>query len=605
MEEESLGKSRTMADLRRLLGYSRPVRGVLYASIAGSVLGAAIQAVLPLLVKRGVDTYMVSSAGTVPERLDGVFVLAAGYTALLVMHLVLAYLTTLGLNHVGQRTVAAIRSDVWTRLHALPMAYFDRNPVGRLVTRAANDTNALADLFTAVIASGIGNILLFLGILGAMAALDLRLTGWVLLVGPPLAALTWWFRRASIRVYREIRLILARLNASLQENVQGLGVVKSFTAEPRMEAKFAELNDRSYRVEMELVQLYAVFRPIVSAMATLGIGIVLWAGGTEVLAGTMTLGTVLAFLYYVRMLFAPLQELAEQFNMLQSAVVASERIFRILDTPPEPTGAATAGPETGTVAFEGVSFAYEPDKPVLQDVSFTIRAGERVALVGPSGSGKTTVASLLLAFYRLEGQGHGRILVEGRPVEEWDARALRSRFALVQQDLFLFRGTVRRNVELFTPVSDARLQHALEGSRSTQVLERLPEGLEAPVGERGATLSQGERQLLSFARALAVDPPILILDEATASVDSVTEKEIQDALHRLLEGRTALIVAHRLSTIQECDRILVLKKGRIAEQGSHEDLMALDGLYAHLYRTQRLEQTGAPPRAAEPGSGGM
>lgn len=593
MEEESLGRARTMADLRRLLGYSRPVRWILYASVAGSVAGAAIQAVLPLLVKRGVDTYMVPGAAGVEERMTGVLWLAAAYTGLLFLNLVLAYLTTLGLNHVGQTTVAGIRSDVWKRLHALPMVYFDRNPVGRLVTRAANDTNALADLFTAVIASGIGNVLLFLGILLAMLALDARLTGWVLLTAPPLALLTWWFRRASLRVYREIRVMIARVNAFLQENVQGLGVVKSFTAAPRMRAKFADLNQRSYAAEMDLVQLYAVFRPIVSAMSTLGIGIVLWAGGVGVLQGTLTLGTLVAFLYYLRMLFAPLQELAEQFNMLQSAVVASERIFRILDTDPEPTGTATRGPEPGSVTFEGVSFAYDPAKPVLQDVSFRVRQGERVALVGPSGSGKTTIASLLLGFYRLDPSA-GRILVEGRPLEEWDVRALRSRFALVQQDLFLFRGTVRRNVELFSPVPEARLRSALEGSRSLAVVDRLPGGLEATVGERGATLSQGERQLLSFARALAVDPPILILDEATASVDSVTEKEIQDALHRLLEGRTALIVAHRLSTIQECDRILVLKKGRIVESGRHEELLALDGLYAHLYRTQTLDAGLAP-----------
>jgi ABC-type multidrug transport system fused ATPase/permease subunit len=312
-----------------------------------------------------------------------------------------------------------------------------------------------------------------------------------------------------------------------------------------------------------------------------------------VLRGEISLGTVVAVLFYLRMIFWPLEELADKFNILQGAVVASERIFRILDTAPEPS--APARPEgrlRGHIEFRDVHFAYEPDKPVLRGVSFEVKPGEVLALVGPSGSGKTTIGALLLGFYPLQGQGSGQILVDGVPLEEWDRRQLRRNMALVQQDLFLFRGDVGHNLTLFSEVPPAALERALQVSRAAEVVERLPGGLAAPVQERGVTLSQGERQLLSFCRALATDPPVLILDEATASIDSKTEAAIQEALHGMLEGRTALVVAHRLSTIQEADRILVLKKGEIVEEGSHEELLARDGLYAHLYRTQMLAAEG-------------
>lgn len=515
----------------------------------------------------------------------GLLLLSLLYLGMLAANFLASYGASVGLNRLGQSAVLQVRGQLWRHLHRLPVKYFDENPVGRLVTRVTNDTAALSDLFSSVLATALADVVLFFGILVILWRLDAALTLRLFLLAPPLILLAWWFRRASGKLYREVRVQVAKVNTFLQESVQGIAVLKAFGRELEFADRFRTMNDEFYRVQMRLIYVFAVFRPLIDAFAVSAIAVVIWFGGGEALRHQLSVGTLVAFLLYLKLLFMPLQDLAEKFNILQSAVVASERLFGILDTPAEPSGEATRGDGSGEVRFEEVSFAYEPGVPVLDRVSFSISAGQSVALVGPTGSGKTTLAALLLGFYPLP-EGCGKILVEGRPVGDWSAEALRARFAFVPQELFLFSGTLGQNVTLFSDLPSTAVQRAVEGSHLSSVLERLPQGLAHPLNERGTVLSQGERQLVSFARALAHPGQILILDEATASVDSRTEALIQQAMRELLRGRTSLIIAHRLSTVQEADLILVLKKGRIVERGSHAELLAAGGLYAHLYRTQ-------------------
>ncbi len=519
------------------------------------------------------------------EDRRGVVRLGLLYLGLLALNFALAYGTAVGLNQLGQAAVLEVRGELWRHLHRLPVRYFDANPVGRLVTRVTNDTATLSDLFASVLATALADVCLFFGVLGILWALSPGLTARLLLLVPPLVLLSWWFKRASQRLLRVVRVQVARVNTFVQESVQGIAVLKSFVRERETSARFGDVNAELYRTQLRLMHVYAVFRPLVDAFAVSAIAIVVWYGGGAALRHELSVGTIVAFLLYLRMLFMPLQDLADKFSILQSSVVASERIFRILDTAPEPSGTVAAGDGSGEVVFEDVRFAYEAGVPVLEGVSFRIPPGRTVALVGPTGSGKTTAAALLLGFYRLPPEG-GDIRVDGVSVRDWDSEALRRRFALVQQELFLFAGTLGRNVTLFGEPEPEALARAVRVSRLGAVLERLPAGLDHPLNERGSVLSQGERQLVSFARALAHPGEVLVLDEATASVDSRTEALIQQALDDLLAGRTALIIAHRLSTVQGADLILVLRKGRVVEQGTHSELLAAGGLYSHLYRTQ-------------------
>lgn len=533
----------------------------------------------------------------------GVMRLAFLYVLLLVLNFGLTYAVTLGLNNLGQRAVLIMRSQLFRHLHALPVRYFDENPVGRLVTRVTNDTATLSELFTSVVATAVSDAALFIGILAVLVTLDAHLTVRLLLLAPPLFVLSMWFKRRSQKIYRLIRVQLARINTFLQEAVQGIAVIKTFVAERRSAQRFYDLGEAFYRIQMRLIYTFAVFRPLIDAFATSAVALVVWVGGTQILGHQTSIGTLVAFLIYLKMLFMPLQDLAEKFNIVQSSVVASERIFHILDARPEDPGMEKVpGGACGHIVFDNVSFAYEEGQPVLKNVSFEVPCGGTVALVGPTGSGKTTITALLLRFYDLQ-PGCGRILVDGVPIEEWDLKTLRRQFAFVQQDLFLFSGSLGENITLREDVSEDLLGKALDASRARTVVDRVRDGLAYELNERGTVLSQGERQLVSFARALVADPTVLVLDEATASVDSQTELLIQQALGHLLSGRTAVVVAHRLSTIQDADLILVLKKGRIVERGTHDELITMGGLYAHLYNTQ-FGAGGAPREDAKPASGG-
>jgi len=647
---ERLTQGQALRYFFRVLDEAQPQRGLLLLCLGGALLNAGVEVSMPRLMASGIDTFMlnqgptsppsavstsppstsstsrVSTASTspvstsptstspastasastalsgTPHRLgwiqplvgpdklfnDPLVCLGWLYLVAVLLSALLTFAVGYGFNHLGQRVVQRLRDRLFAHLHQLPLTYFDGNPVGRLVTRVANDTGTISEFFTGILANLLCDLVKLAVLLLALVLSSPKLTLSLLVLAPPALAASLAFQRVNARVNRDLRRLLAQLNAFIQENLQGLSTIKAFTAEASMLDKFDQQNGEYLRVEMQLLHLYMLFRPLFGAISMVATAIVLGVGGAQVAAGNLSLGTLVLFLFYLKMLFAPLDDLAERFSVLLSAAVAAERIYKILDTPSEP--GLRAGPPPvrvrGAVQFQEVHFAYDPAKPVLQGVSFSLEPGHKLALVGATGSGKSTMISLLQRIYALEEGGSGQILLDGVDIREWPVEALRRQFGVIQQDLFLFRASLNQNIKLFRDITPSSLEEALRVSRAQQVVEAHPEGLERLLGERGHQLSQGERQLVSFARALVGDPPILILDEATASIDSHTEQAIQEALHDLLQGRTAILVAHRLSTIQECDQILVLEQGQVIERGNHRELMEQNGAYAHLVRQQ-------------------
>jgi ATP-binding cassette subfamily B protein len=493
-----------------------------------------------------------------------------------------------------------LRLQVFTHLQRLDLRFYDRNPVGRLMTRVTTDVDAINDLFTSGVVSVFGDVFTLAGIMAMLVWMDWRLALVAFSVLPLVVLITQWFRRNVRESYRTVRTWIARINAYLQEHITGMATAQLFRREAHDFAEFDAI-DRAHRdANVDSVFYYAVFYPAVELVSALAASLIIWVGGGWSADGTLTLGSLVAFLQYAQRFFRPLSDMSEKFNVLQGAMASSERIFALLDTPSEiapATGesaaaASVAADAPATIRFEHVTFAYVPGEPVLKDVSFEVRAGQRVAIVGATGSGKTTIVSLLLRFYDVQA---GRITVDGVDVRAIDATSLRSLFGLVLQDVHLFSGTIASNVRLGNAaISDADVSRAIEAVHAGGFVRRLPQGLQAPVAERGATLSVGQKQLLSFARALAFDPKVLILDEATSSVDTDTELLIRDALNVVMRGRTTIAIAHRLSTIQNMDRILVLHRGELRESGTHQELLARRGIYYRLYQLQFKEGAGEP-----------
>jgi ATP-binding cassette subfamily B protein len=587
-QDDELGRAYDHHLMRRLSAYLQPYRLQVVVAVVVTLAEAAIQLAFPWLTKEAIDL------GIRHRDLGSLDRIAVLYLTALLGSFVLGYMQTQVMQHVGQHIMRDLRTALFAKLQRLPVAFYDRNPIGRLMTRVTNDVDVLNEMFTAGVDALFGDLFMLLGIVIVMARLNAELLVVTFSVLPLILVVTLIFRMKVRRAFREVRTRLARLNSFLNENLSGMSTVQLLGRERRNREQFEGINAGHRDANLLANTYHAIFFPLLELISAIALSLIIWYGGRQVMWTGITLGTLVAFIQYTQRFFRPISDLSEKYGILQQAMASSERIFALLDTPvdaaavdmdqPRPPAATSASPLS--VEFDHVWFAYSGEHWVLEDVSFTLAPGERVALVGATGSGKTTITSLLLRFYTPQ---KGVIRVDGKPLAEWEPEALRQRIGLVLQDVFLFSGTIASNLRFGREsLSDEEIQQAAREVHAEPFVAQLPGAYDAPVRERGATLSVGQRQLLSFARTLARDPDLLILDEATSSVDTHTERLIQDALGRLMRDRTSLVIAHRLSTIQGVDRILVMHHGRIRESGTHAELMALGGLYSRLYQLQYL-----------------
>src|SRR6185503_10491530 len=588
-EEEAIGKTYDFQVARRLLRYLKPYLRLLIPALALTFALNLLGILQPKFTQYAIDWHIL------PRRADGLMLLVGLFAGVQLLRLIFSYFQTVLLNTVGQYVMFDIRRELYDKLQHQEVAYYDRNPVGRIMTRLTNDVDALNELFTQGVTDVLGDLVMIFAIIGVMLWMDVRLTLVTLLTVPLLFAATTWFRKGARRGYDMVRTRIARINAFLQEHFAGAQTVQIFNAETKSLRKFDEINDDYRKANIETIFYYAVFFPLVDFIGAIGIALVIWYGGYRVMNSALSLGALVAFIQYSGFLFQPIRDISDKYNVLQAAVVASHRIFKTLDlpiaiTPPEQ--ALQSGRARGQIEFRNVWFAYKNEDWVLKDVSFTVNPGESVALVGHTGSGKTTITNLLMRFYDIQ---RGQILLDGVDLRDWDLESLRKNFAVVLQDIFLFSGTVASNIRLGREdISDERVRWAAQEVHAHRFIERLAAGYDSEVKERGAGLSVGQKQLISFARALAFDPALLILDEATSSIDTETEQSIQQAIGRVMQDRTSIVVAHRLSTIQRADQIIVMHHGEIREQGTHQELLAQHGLYWMLYKLQYAD--GAPAR---------
>ncbi len=587
-EEEALGKAYDAQLMRRLLDYLRPYRWKVVLGVAVLLVVAALELLGPYLTKVALDDAIPNGDLPLLGRL------AIAYLAAMLLAFGLEYAQQILTTWLGQRIMFDLRRQIFGHLQRQSLRYFDRNPVGRLMTRVTNDVEVLNQLFSSGIVTVFGDVFTLIFIVGVMLWMDWRLALVAFAVLPFVVLVATVFRIRVREAYRDIRVRLARINSYLQERITGVSIVQLFGREEKTADKFSEINRDHLNAHLRSITYYALFFPVIEILTTVALAAILVYGGGRLIDGTISVGVVTAFLMYARRFFRPIQDLAEKYNMLQGAMASSERIFKLLDSEPsvmdpvEPR--VLPEPGRGEIEFRNVWFAYTKDDAdqewdwVLRDVSFRARPGERLAIVGHTGAGKTTLINLLMRFYEPQ---KGEILFDGIPVQEIAQRELRERIGLVLQDVFLFSRSVEYNIRLGRDdIDDDRVRQAAARVGADTHIARLPQGYQEPLGERGTSLSVGQRQLLSFARALAFDPLVLVLDEATSSVDSELEHQIQQALETLLEGRTSLVIAHRLSTVQSADRILVFHHGELREAGTHEELLEVGGLYARLYELQ-------------------
>jgi ATP-binding cassette, subfamily B, multidrug efflux pump len=644
-EEEILGKAYDSHLMRRLLTYLRPYKWQVGLVLVGILFKAGADVLQPFLVKVAVDRYLAPTQAAAHSwlgarlsnnALTGIGQVAAVYVATLVFSFLLEYMETYYMQWTGQMVMFDLRSQIFRHLQHMHVGFFDKNPVGRLVTRVTTDVDALNEMFTAGVVSIFEDVFVLAGIVAIMMTMNWKLALITFAVLPFIFIATMIFRRKVRDSYRRIRVAIARINAYLQEHVSGMMVLQLFNREKRAFEKFKTINASHMDAFLDAIMAYAVYYPVIEILSAAAIASVIWFGGSDVIrhitssslvlsrtGGHLTfkvvttltsLGTLVAFIQYAQRFFRPIQDLSEKYNILQSAMAASERVFKLVDTPPEIVSPAVTKVPTGAgrIEFDHVWFAYrntpiagvdgqngkaapadggvqetDPDW-VLRDVSFAIEPGETVAIVGHTGAGKTTIISLLMRFYDVQ---RGAIRIDGVDVRDMDLDDLRRRYGVVLQDPFLFSGTVEQNIRLGSAwIEDEAVERAAEEVNIADFIRSLPEGFKESVRERGSTLSTGQKQLISFARALAHDPKILILDEATSSVDTETEFRVREALTRMVEGRTSIVIAHRLSTVQRADKILVMHKGKLREIGTHQQLLAQRGIYWKLYQLQYKDQ---------------
>ncbi|MCL6598076.1 MAG: ATP-binding cassette domain-containing protein [Alicyclobacillus macrosporangiidus] len=574
--------------LRRLLAYAKPHRKTLAIALTLLGLATAADVINPVLTKVFIDDYLT------PRRFPAgpLAVLGGGYLALLTATVVLNYLQLVLFQTVALRIVQQLRVDVFHHVQGLGLSFFDRTPAGALISRITNDTEAVKDLFVSVLSTFVQNTVLLAGIFASMFALDARLAAFCLLLAPIIGLAMAVYGRLSGPVFQRTREWLSQLNTRLSESLQGMHVIQALGQEERMRRVFAEINQAHFLARLQTIRLNGwLLRPLVDLIYTAALMLVLTWFGLQSLTGPVEVGVLYVFVNYLDRFFEPVNQMMMRLNLFQQAIVSAKRVFDLLDDTsfaPGKTGDGAPRITQGHIRFENVRFSYDGETDVLDGISFEVQPGQTVALVGHTGSGKSSIVNLLMRFYPLE---HGRITIDGWPLETFSDEELRRKVGLVLQDPFLFTGDVMENIRLHRPeVSEADAVAAARFVQAHPFIERLPEGYRTAVGERGATFSAGQRQLLSFARTMAGDPVILVLDEATASIDTETEEAIQSALAKMRRGRTTLAIAHRLSTIQDADRILVLHRGRIVEEGTHQELLALGGLYHKMY----LLQQGGP-----------
>ena len=599
-EEEALGKAYDSRLMRRLLQYLKPYRWRVVLALALVAVVTPLELAPPAIFQKAIDNNFVPAMDhkiAESSAWIGIIWLSLLYLAVLAFDFLAQYIQIRIMQRVGQQTMYDMRREIFGHLQRLPMSYFDRHPVGRLVTRVTTDVDALNDLFAAGVVTMINDFFLLVVMAALLFKLDRRLALDTLAILPGILIVTLIFRKYVRDANRRIRIAIARINAFLQEYISGMSVVQLFNREKKAIEEFSKRNRDNMLAWRDAILAYALFYPAVEFLSFATIALIYWSGGNRILHGALTLGVLTEFTMYAQRFFRPIQDLSEKFNILQSAMAASERIFKLLDEPvtiqSDPNAITLVRPH-GEIEFRNVWFSYrnvrEPSEEdwVLRDVSFRVEPGQTFAIVGHTGAGKTTLISLLLRFYDIQ---RGQILLDGKDIRTIELQDLRRQFGIVLQDPFLFTGTIAANVRLGTPnIDTVTVERALEEVGLGDFIRSLSEGPATNVNERGSTLSVGQRQLINFARALAHNPRFLILDEATSSVDTKTELQIREALNRLLSGRTALVIAHRLSTIQHADRILVFHKGRLREQGAHQELLLQRGIYFRLYQLQYKEQ---------------
>jgi len=614
-EEEVLGKAYDARLMRRLLKYLWPYKWHALTALVLTIMSAPLVLAGAPLTKAAIDLFLdhpppdashtsgfalkilqtanwlgyntASWFGENANRRQGILFIAILFLVANVAAFLVQYIQAIVMQAMGQYIMYDLRQEIFAHFQKLSVSFYDRNPVGRLMTRLTTDVDALNEMFTAGVIAIFGDMAMIFYIIIWMFKVSFKLALVSFAILPLLAVLTTWFRLGARSSFRAVRVRIARINAFLQEHITGMSVVQLFNREEKERRKFNEINQAHRKANIDTIFYYAVFYPAVEIIGAIGMGLIIWYGGGQVVRSIATIGTLVAFIQLARSFYEPISDISEKYNILQSAMASSERIFKLLDEPLEiasPNAPKHIGKARGQIEFRNVWFAYKDDDWVLKDVSFTVAPGERVAFVGHTGAGKTTITSLLLRFYDIQ---RGQILLDGVDVRELDIQELRSNFSIVLQDVFLFSGDISSNIRLGNDgISETALQQAAIQVHADGFIRRLPEGYGADLKERGAGLSVGQKQLISFARALAFDPRVLILDEATSSIDTETELLIRDAVERLMEARTSLVVAHRLSTIQSVDKIIVMHKGEIRETGTHQDLLAQRGLYWRLYQLQ-------------------